>query len=72
MSNNNCQINTLQDTSGLLVTVRKEKGQNVFEFFNLGRCVKTTFNYKKAKAFAEGVRFGRMLTIKDNQVNNQF
>jgi hypothetical protein len=67
MSDNNCQINTLQDLSGLTVLTRKERGYNVYEFFNLGRSVKTTFSYPKARAFAEGVRFGRMLTLKDQQ-----
>jgi hypothetical protein len=64
---NNMQdrINTLQKLCGLEVTVRKEKGENVFEFKHNGQTVKTIFTYDKAKLFAEGIQYGSSCT-KDN------
>jgi hypothetical protein len=51
------RVETLQSLSGLRVTVREEKGQNVFEFFHGKESVKTCFTYDKAKLFAEGIEF---------------
>lgn len=48
----------LERISGLTVKIRREKGQNVFEFFRRDRSVHTAFTYKKAKAFALGVCYG--------------
>lgn len=53
------RINTLEQISGLEVRFRKEKTQNVFEFYFNGRNVKTCFTYDKAKLFAEGIQFGK-------------
>lgn len=51
-------------TSGLYVTSRQEKGQEVYDFYtdsSRSMALKTTFCYKKAKMFAEGVAMGRKL-----------
>ena len=48
----------LERISGLDVRIRREKGQNVFEFFRHTRMVYTVFTYPKALAFAHGVKFG--------------
>lgn len=53
------RIQTLQALSGLTVTVRPEKGQNVYEFWQGGQVVKAYWTYPKAKAFAEGIEFAR-------------
>jgi hypothetical protein len=58
------RIKTLEDISGLVVVARIEKSQNVFDFFDNGVTVKTVFTYNKAKLFAEGVQYGRNLTLK--------
>ena len=62
-------------TSGLRVASRKEqvlvhkikgiyKDEEVYEFYNGDKPVKTIFTYNKAKAFAEGVKFGRNIEMK--------
>lgn len=48
----------LEAISGLCVRVRKEKGQNVFEFYSGAKQVFAAFTYKKAKCFALGVAYG--------------
>jgi hypothetical protein len=53
------RITHLTGLSGLRVTVRKERGHNVFEFLRGGECVKTCFTYAKARLFAEGIQWGR-------------
>lgn len=58
------RIKTLEAISGLTVVARVEKGQNVFEFYDNGVTVKTAFTYNKAKLYAEGVQFGRNVTLK--------
>lgn len=54
---------TLEDLCGLQITIRKEKGQNVFDFFYEKTPVITVFSYKKAKCFALGVKLGRKLGV---------
>jgi len=49
----------LSNISGLRVTSRLEKGENLYEFYNGERCVKTCFTYPKAKLFAEGVQYSK-------------
>lgn len=53
---------TLESLSGMEVRLRDEKNQTVYEFRRLGikkDVVTAFFSYPKAKAFAEGVNFGR-------------
>jgi len=52
---------TLQAICGLVVKLRKEKGQNVFDFYHNDINIKTCFTYPKAKLFAEGVKCGKSL-----------
>ena len=54
----NLLVDNLKKISGLDIAHHFEKGENVFEFFNGGHCVKTCFTYAKAKLFAEGIQFG--------------
>lgn len=55
------QVETLKNISKLEVKARKEKYQNVYEFYSAGNNIKTCFTYPKAKIFAEGIFFGRKL-----------
>jgi hypothetical protein len=50
------RVKTLEALSGLRVTVRLEKSDQVFDFFFGSKTVKTVYTYKKAKLFAEGMR----------------
>jgi hypothetical protein len=60
----------LEDISGLRVTVRKEKGQNVFEFYRHTTPVYAAFTYPKAKAFALGVCYGQRITMSPEELKN--
>jgi len=57
------QCEYLSFISGLTVKMRREKNENVFDFYLPSEQVqvKTVFTYKKAKVFAEGVSVGRKL-----------
>ncbi len=57
------RIQTLERISGLQVSHRTEKGQNVFTFGvgTRNKPAKTVFTYRKARIFAEGVALGRTL-----------
>lgn len=56
-----CQY--LSFISGLTVKMRREKNVNVFDFYLPSNQiqVKTIFNYKKAKVFAEGISIGKKM-----------
>lgn len=57
------RIKYLSFISGLLVKIRHEKGNNVFDFYLPdGKIqVKTVFTYPKAKVFAEGISIGKKM-----------
>jgi hypothetical protein len=57
------RVDTLEKISGLEVRCRKEKAQNVFEFYSNNKCVKACFTYDKAKLFAEGICFGKEINV---------
>jgi hypothetical protein len=52
----------LAQVSGLRVEVRREKNEEVYEFYRGKEPVKTVFTYRKAKVFAQGVEIGRKFT----------
>lgn len=55
------RVATLERLSEFKVTTREERGESVFEFHYDGKMVKTCFTYPKAKLFAEGIAFGRII-----------
>ena len=52
------RVQHLKSLSGLHVTARREKNQNIFEFYRGKQMVFSTFTYHKAKCFALGVAYG--------------
>tara|TARA_Y100000310_G_scaffold110424_1_gene108823 strand:- start:2465 stop:2713 length:249 start_codon:yes stop_codon:yes gene_type:complete len=62
------RVRILQGRSGLVVKAFRtghDKGgnHNIFQFLHNGQSVKEVSSYKKALAFADGVRLGRDLGI---------
>lgn len=57
------RVKYLSFISGLLVKIRHEEGNNVFDFYLPdGKIqVKTVFTYPKAKVFAEGISIGKKM-----------
>lgn len=58
----NDRCSHLSHLSGLLVTCQIVRGGYVFTFGTPEQPVKSVFTYRKAKAFAEGIRIGRTLS----------
>jgi hypothetical protein len=57
----NSQAQYLSNLCGLIVRGRKEKSENVYDFWVGRHHIKTCWTYPKAKLFAEGIVVGKKL-----------